>query len=221
VALAKQTGSRGRLAIVSMYFGQVATALGDVHRAAAAWEEGLKLSREWGSAWGMAECLEGLAVMNGVDAQPERAARILGAAAHLRESIGAPVHPVDRADHERTVAGIRAAVGPQAFASAWAAGQAMPLDDVIDYAVSSTQALEAERATPDAALAEAAVKLTSRELEVATLIARGLSNRQIADALVIAERTVTSHVEHIFKKLGFASRAQVAAWATEQRLQGQ
>ncbi|MBV9132386.1 MAG: hypothetical protein JO318_06790 [Chloroflexi bacterium] len=52
---------------------------------------------------------------------------------------------------------------------------------------------------------------------MAVLIARGFSNRQIAETLIIAERTVTNHVEHIFDKLGFRSRAQVATWITEQR----
>jgi non-specific serine/threonine protein kinase len=60
--------------------------------------------------------------------------------------------------------------------------------------------------------------LAPREREVALLIARGCTNRQIAEALVIAEGTVASHVVHILNKLGLSSRAQVAVWATEQRL---
>jgi DNA-binding CsgD family transcriptional regulator len=54
--------------------------------------------------------------------------------------------------------------------------------------------------------------LTSRELEVATLVAGGLTNRQIADQLVISERTAQNHVQHILTKLGFTSRSQIAAW---------
>lgn len=57
--------------------------------------------------------------------------------------------------------------------------------------------------------------LTPREREVAGLVARGLSNREIADALVLGERTVETHVGHILAKLGFGSRAQIAAWAVE------
>lgn len=59
--------------------------------------------------------------------------------------------------------------------------------------------------------------LTSRERDVANLVAEGLSNRGIAEALVIAERTAENHVQHILGKLGFANRAQIAAWATRQR----
>jgi DNA-binding CsgD family transcriptional regulator len=57
--------------------------------------------------------------------------------------------------------------------------------------------------------------LTRREREVALLIARGLTNRQIADALTIAEGTAGVHVDHVLGKLGFRSRAQVAAWAVK------
>ena len=56
--------------------------------------------------------------------------------------------------------------------------------------------------------------LTARETDVVKLIARGLTNRQIADELVISERTASSHVYRLLGKLGFSSRAQVAAWAT-------
>ena len=58
--------------------------------------------------------------------------------------------------------------------------------------------------------------LTQREREVATLVARGLANRAIADELVVSERTVESHVTNILGKLSFSSRAQIAAWATRQ-----
>ncbi len=55
--------------------------------------------------------------------------------------------------------------------------------------------------------------LTARERQVATLIARGQSNRDVAEALVIGERTVQTHIANIFAKLNVGSRAQIAAWA--------
>jgi DNA-binding CsgD family transcriptional regulator len=60
--------------------------------------------------------------------------------------------------------------------------------------------------------------LTARERDVAMLVARGRSNREIADTLSIGERTVETHVGNILSKLGFASRAQIAAWAVESGL---
>jgi DNA-binding CsgD family transcriptional regulator len=62
--------------------------------------------------------------------------------------------------------------------------------------------------------------LTAREREVAVLIAQGLSNRALADALVVSERTIAKHVENILSKLHFTSRAQIAAWAVEKGLAG-
>jgi DNA-binding CsgD family transcriptional regulator len=63
-------------------------------------------------------------------------------------------------------------------------------------------------------------RLTRREHDVTALIARGLTNRQIAEILVIGERTVEMHVSNVLGKLGLASRAQVAVWAVEQRIAG-
>lgn len=58
-------------------------------------------------------------------------------------------------------------------------------------------------------------RLTDREWEVAMLVARGLSNRQIAAELVLSERTIDTHVSHILRKLAVVSRAQIAAWAVQ------
>ena len=61
-------------------------------------------------------------------------------------------------------------------------------------------------------------KLTRREREVASLVAQGLTNREIASRLFISERTAESHVEQLRGKLGFHSRSQVAAWVAAQGL---
>ena len=61
-------------------------------------------------------------------------------------------------------------------------------------------------------------RLSRREREVAALITRGLTNRQIADALVIGERTVHTHVANVLVKLDLTSRTQIAAWGVEQGL---
>jgi DNA-binding CsgD family transcriptional regulator len=69
----------------------------------------------------------------------------------------------------------------------------------------------------DALAGGAADPLTTREREIAALVAQGLSNREIAQRLVISERTAQNHVQHILVKLGFSNRAQIAAWATQKR----
>jgi DNA-binding CsgD family transcriptional regulator len=60
--------------------------------------------------------------------------------------------------------------------------------------------------------------LTAREREIAALIAQGQINREIADTLIIGERTVETHITNILAKLGFTSRRQIAAWAVEKGL---
>ncbi len=60
--------------------------------------------------------------------------------------------------------------------------------------------------------------LTRRELEVASLVARGLTNRGIAGQLHLSVRTVDTHVDHVLTKLGFSNRAQLVAWAYESGL---
>jgi DNA-binding CsgD family transcriptional regulator len=66
--------------------------------------------------------------------------------------------------------------------------------------------------------ASAGPRLTGRELEVAGLVAEGLTNQAIASRLSVAPRTAEAHVENIRRKLQVRSRAQIAAWVTEQRL---
>jgi len=72
--------------------------------------------------------------------------------------------------------------------------------------------------TPRQAAKQAFGGLTARERDVAALVVQGKSNREIAEALVLGERTVQTHVSHILDKLGFSSRAQIAAWAAERGL---
>ncbi|MGH9211864.1 MAG: ATP-binding protein [Acidimicrobiales bacterium] len=59
--------------------------------------------------------------------------------------------------------------------------------------------------------------LSPREAEVAKLVAEGLTNRQIAERLIISERTAQNHVQHILTKLGFSTRSQIAAWSVRSR----
>ena len=72
--------------------------------------------------------------------------------------------------------------------------------------------------TPRRAAKAAFDGLTQRERDVATLIMQGHSNREIAAALIVGERTVETHISNILSKLGFTSRHQIAAWATRKSL---
>jgi hypothetical protein len=79
--------------------------------------------------------LEGLAAVAVAQAQSERAARLFGAAEGLREAMGAPLPSADRAEHDRSVTAAHTALGKAAFASAWAEGRAMPLEEAVRVAL--------------------------------------------------------------------------------------
>ena len=73
---------------------------------------------------------------------------------------------------------------------------------------------EPATATPEPVRAAGGLELSRREREVAQLVARGLSNREIAERLYLSERTIDNHVHRILDKLGFDSRVQIATWLT-------
>jgi non-specific serine/threonine protein kinase len=101
-------------------------------------------------------------------------------------------------------------LGEKAFAAAFRKGRGLRFDAAISYALHEQPSDDSGSHT-----AAASARLTKRERQVADLIAQGLTNQAIADRLVISPRTAQGHVEHILTKLGFTSRAQVAAWVVE------
>jgi hypothetical protein len=114
--------------------GLVAWRQGDRRRAMTLLRESLVFRREMGNRPGIAECLEGLAAVVGAG-QSARAARLLGAADALRRVIATPLPPVERPSYEATVTATRVALGEAAFAAAWAAGQALTLEEAVAEAL--------------------------------------------------------------------------------------
>jgi predicted ATPase/class 3 adenylate cyclase len=103
------------------------------------YKESLGIYRRTGEQRGIASGLEGLAGVAADDDQAERAARLFGAADALREAIGAPLAPGERADYDRHLAAARAALGEGAFAAAWAEGRALPMEQAIALALDETR----------------------------------------------------------------------------------
>jgi hypothetical protein len=97
--------------------------------------ESLAKLSELGNRRDVAACLEGLAAVFHGQGQPERAARLFGVAAAVREALGAPLPPVDQADHERHIAGGRAALGEEAFEVIWNEGRAISMEEAVAYAL--------------------------------------------------------------------------------------
>jgi len=135
LALARDLGVTRVTAEMLHAAGTVAWAGGDDGRAAALYDESLALYRRLGNKVGVAACLEGLAYLASDGDSSERVARLLAAAGGVRDLVGAPLPPVDRPDHDRAVGKARAALGDEAFAAAWTAGQTLTLDAAIAEAL--------------------------------------------------------------------------------------
>ena len=164
---------------------------------------------------GTALALEALAWGVGALGQHKRAANMLGTAEVMWDSTSgslATLFPEFVCDHDKSVAAARAALGDQAYAAAFRRGRQMSLAQALD------DSEHTRRSTRSGFMdAGGAGSLTSREEEIAGLLAQGLSNKAIAKSLVIAQRTAETHVANVLVKLGLTSRSQVAAWVAEQR----
>lgn len=164
--------------------------------------ESLELFQALGDKRGMVECLVFLARIKAERGALEQAARLLGMADALTDEgdIGASSNS---AEYAKLTAVVRERMGADRYTVVSTAGRAMAIEEVTyDEAVSAV-ALGTDPTSH---------QLTRRQWEVARLIAQGRTNRQIAEALFIAERTVDTHVEHLLARLGFDTRSQIAAW---------
>jgi non-specific serine/threonine protein kinase len=216
-ALTREQGNPWSIAFALCILGNLLMLRGDLERAATLQRESLALRHATGDDDGIARSLDGLSWVASSQGQHARAARLFGASEALRERIGAVPHLPWRAEHEHRMAAAWVSLAEDAFAAAWAEGRTQSLDQTIAYALAVEEPAPAGPTPPvRPPSGPRPGGLSPRELEVALLIAQGLTNRRIAEALVIAEWTVDTHVRHILTKLNVRSRAQVAAWAAEQ-----
>jgi predicted ATPase/DNA-binding CsgD family transcriptional regulator len=145
----------------------------------------------------------------------EPAATLLGAAESIARGAGMPLCGEFITYRDQCGAWLRQRLGDDRFNRLYESGTRLTMDKAIGNYVdlpASAQAPPEKAPAEDAPSDKASSTLTDRENQIADLITRGLSNRQIAADLVIAQRTVEGHVEHILTKLGFNSRSQIAAW---------
>jgi non-specific serine/threonine protein kinase len=213
LAITEPNGERRHRSHSRWAFGLSAWQQRDLRRAAELQHQSLRLKHGLNDVQGTAFCLEALACVAAADHRERRAATLLGAADVLWQSMGtslAPLKPVFdyHQDCERHV---RGRLDETEYQAAFHKGGEMKLDEMVAYALE-------ERPQPESAQpTRAPTPLTRREQQVAELVARGASNKEIADALVISQRTAETHIEHMLTKLGFTSRLQIMAWFHEQQ----
>jgi len=191
--------------------------------------ESLMLSHSTGSRIGVARGLEAFAELAAAQDEPAQAVRLIAAAAGLRDTAGLRPLSGGKVSQYLATAG---ALGDVVVSQLWEEGAAMTPDQAVALALSGAGSAGLDAAGNGAtaggaggpgggAGAAAALplpnQLTPRERQIIELIAAGLSNRQIAEELVIAPATAARHVANILAKLGFSSRSQIAAWARSAR----
>jgi non-specific serine/threonine protein kinase len=121
-----------------IYLGGIAREQGDGARARARLTEALDIIRHIGAKWETTVCLEEMGKVAAAENQPERAARLWGAAEKLRGGIHSSLTPVVRAALEKAIASARMAMGEEAFAAAWATGREMTMEEAIEFALRET-----------------------------------------------------------------------------------
>jgi DNA-binding CsgD family transcriptional regulator len=198
----------------------IARARGAHQEALTLYSASLQLFLDLGEQWSVATCLEGVAEALAGLGRTAAAARVFGAAATLRTTLGVPMLPADPADYERTVAAVLADLGADAFAAAWNAGESLSATAAVAEATTEAAAtLGAVNVIDQPERASASLSaLTTREREVLRLLVLGWSDKEIAASLSIGRRTVSNHVATIRDKLAAPSRAAAAAVAVRDHL---
>ncbi|GAA4635400.1 LuxR family transcriptional regulator [Actinoallomurus vinaceus] len=189
---------------------------GDMPSGTAMLQESLRRQRALDDRWGSTWNIEVLAWTAASSGQHERAVRLLGIAQSLRKTSGVSLLemlPFARAN-EQCEAQLRHALGNEDFAANFRYGMELDFDCAFAYAVGEDVVATASVAA--SADASPPIPLTAREWQVARLVSNGMSNKEIADVLVIAQRTAEAHVEHILTKLALTSRVGIVAWVADQ-----
>jgi ATP/maltotriose-dependent transcriptional regulator MalT len=216
LTLNRQIGNKVGIARSLLYQGRVALGQGRTTHAALLLKESLQLFHTTGEREGIATALEAFAGVALARREPQRATRLCGAAAAVRATIGAQPLPADRPYYENVIGALHKRLGAASFDAAWIAGGVFSLDRAIAEALDVILTEEPiAAATSEPSFAPG---LTAREVEVLRLVAQGLTNAQVAEQLVLSPRTINTHLNNIYGKLGVPSRTAATRFAVEQGL---
>ena len=185
----------------------IALTNGDLDEANAGAGEALRVARQIDDRIAEYYVLAGLSWQAASSGQARLAARLLGAAQTIGAGAGARIVGPHAPFQTQAKEAATRALGAAKFEAEFEAGKRLDRQAAVRLALG-----ESEQSEAAAFSGTDAGPLAKREVEVAGLVAEGLSNKQIAARLFISERTVATHVGHILNKLGFNSRAQIAGW---------
>jgi predicted ATPase/DNA-binding CsgD family transcriptional regulator len=197
LAIARKLGDYPVTSAVLSALGLSTLVQGDFKRASGFLTEGLAISWEIKYFDSAAYALDALGIIAWKQSEIRRAARLIGTSEVLRAQTGI-IAWFPNIFYQRYMEQSRLDIGEQMFSEALAFVNSLSIDKAIEWALSNNS--------------KCSDILSQREMEIAGLISRGLTNRQIGEKLIVSTRTVDAHVRHILNKLSLASRSQVAAW---------
>ena len=226
LALAEHHGAQSSMAYGYWSVGIAQWRAGDFGQATRSLRKSVRLFQPMHDLTGISFGVQALSWCAAFAEPGEGAARLLGAAQAVWRTSGAKVDETNAYSvfDKRSEDALREALGSaalesEAFETAFAEGAAYSFDQAVALALGETDKDPAESGRTGAVsqMPGNPGGLTRRELEIAELLAEGLSNKDIAVRLVISQRTAETHVDRILSKLGFTSRLQVASWVAEQQ----
>jgi len=197
----REVGARPEMARCLAGIGRIEISQGELELAGQHLTESIELSRSTGSRIAVIRGLDTFAALAIAQGNQDLAVQLAAAAAALRREAGLPEAPASRTQRLLSSAD---SLSEAEVSELWAAGSELSSDAAVELALT----------VPDL-LATREPELTARELEIAALVAHGLSNRAIAAELGIASATVARHVANMMAKLGSSSRLQIAAWVRD------
>jgi non-specific serine/threonine protein kinase len=209
LAIRREIGDREGTSILQSLLGIVAVREREYAEAHALFSDALLLMRGLLGDWGMSINVATFAGLAGAQGQLEEAVRLAGASSALRHAWQTPLIPLIEAVVDEALARAKSVLGPADYAAAWAAGQALSLEESLAAAL----AVQVEPVAP-----RASDGLSPTEQQVLRLLAQGRTTREIAAELVIAVSTADRHITHIYNKLGVRNRAEATAYALKRGL---
>lgn len=217
LALSRDTGDRYATSRLLSIRGKTARARGEHERAVTSYRDSLGLAATIDASEIAGQCLLGLAQEALTAGDFSQATRLFAATTHhLR--MNKQLAPTERAAYEQGLVDLRAHLDPTTFTNAWAEGEVMTPQQALassyvrshEDVFSPTSGKPRTFRYPDG--------LTAREVEVLRLVARGWTDAQIAEELVISTRTVNAHLTSIYRKIRVSSRHAATHYALTRHL---
>jgi predicted ATPase/DNA-binding CsgD family transcriptional regulator len=185
---------------------------GQPDKAQPLFEESLSIERRLENRDMIVYQLDALACQAAMVGRPQRAARLLGAAESMQAQSGIRLMRHMEPLLARARETISASLAPASFESETEAGRRMAMDEAIAYALEEKRP---SRLAPPSKRTSA-MPLSKREVEIAELVAQGLSNKEIATRVFLSERTIETHVSNILNKVGVNSRVEISSWVARE-----